>query len=215
MRASQPLKLARREAGGGRGRHAPEAAGRQTRTRAAADGSDTVRPASLAGPVRPALVSIRWVGLGEGSPSPWSWGVPGGEPCSTSLESEPDRLRSAISTCACVSKTDGSQSLDLQRGALETAGVDEVDVYRELASGVRDARPGLDSCQRVLHKGDVLVVWKLDRLGRNLARLVNTVQNLSARDVGQLDGDEGADRHHDRDRLVFGIFATPAEFEGS
>ena len=48
----------------------PEAAGRQTRTRAAADGSDTVRPASLAGPVRPALVSIRRVGLGEGRSSP-------------------------------------------------------------------------------------------------------------------------------------------------
>ena len=63
-------------AGGRRGRHAPEAAGRQTRPRAAADGSDPVRPASLAGPVRPALVSIRRVGLGEGRPSPWSWGVP-------------------------------------------------------------------------------------------------------------------------------------------
>ncbi len=52
----------------------PEAAGRQTRTRAAADGSDTVRPASLAGPVRPALVSIRRVGLGEGRSSPWELG---------------------------------------------------------------------------------------------------------------------------------------------
>ena len=72
---AKPPDLARREAGGGRGRHAPEAAGRQTRTRAAADGSDTVRPASLAGPVRPALVSIRRVGLGEGRSSPWSWGV--------------------------------------------------------------------------------------------------------------------------------------------
>ncbi len=104
----------------------PEAAGRQTRTRAAADGSDTVRPASLAGPVRPALVSIRRVGLGEGRPSPWSWGVPGGEPRSTPLENEPDRLRSAISACARVSKTDGSQSPNLPRGALETAGVDAV-----------------------------------------------------------------------------------------
>ncbi len=53
----------------------PEAAGRQTRTRAAADGSDTVRPASLAGPVRPALVSIQRVGLGEGRP-PRGTGAP-------------------------------------------------------------------------------------------------------------------------------------------
>ena len=85
---------------------------------------------------------------------------------------------------ARVSKTDGSQSLDLQRDALAPAGVDAVNVYHDLASGVRDGRPGLDSCLRALRKGDVLVVWKLDRLGRNLAHLVNTVQDLSARGVG-------------------------------
>ena len=81
---------------------------------------------------------------------------------------------------ARVSKTDGSQSLDLQRDALQAAGVDAVNLYHDFASGVRDDRPGLDSCLRALRKGDVLVVWKLDRLGRNLAHLVNTVQNLSA-----------------------------------
>ena len=48
------------------------------------------------------------------------------------------------------------------------------------ASGVRDDRPGLDSCLRALRKGDVLVVWKLARLGRNLAHLVNTVQDPGA-----------------------------------
>ena len=81
---------------------------------------------------------------------------------------------------ARVSKTDGSQSLDLQRDALQTAGVDAVHVYHDVASGVRDDRPGLDSCLRALRPGDVLVVWKLDRLGRTLAHLVNTVQTLSA-----------------------------------
>ena len=75
---------------------------------------------------------------------------------------------------ARVSKTDGSQSLDLQRDALRAAGVDiAVNLYHDLASGVRDDRPGLDNCLRALRKGDVLVVWKLDRLGRNLAHLVN------------------------------------------
>ncbi len=93
-------------------------------------------------------------------------------------------LRSAVSACARVSKTDGSLSLDLQRDALETVGVDEVDVYHDVASGVRDAPAGLDSRQRALRKGDVLAVRKLDRLGRNLVRLVNTVQDLSARGVG-------------------------------
>ena len=52
-------------------------------------------------------------------------------------------------------------------------GVDDaVNLYHDFASGLRDDRPGLDSCLRVLRKGDVLMVWKLDRLGRNLAHLV-------------------------------------------
>ena len=85
---------------------------------------------------------------------------------------------------ARVSKADGSQSLDPQRDALRAAGVDAVHVYHDFASGVRDDRPGLDSCVRALRTGDVLVVWKLDRLGRNLAHLVNTVRDLSARGVG-------------------------------
>ena len=81
---------------------------------------------------------------------------------------------------ARVSKADGSQSLDLQRDALQVEGVNVVNVYHDVASGVRDDRPGLDSCVRALRTGDVLVVWKLDRLGRTLAHLVNTVQALWA-----------------------------------
>ena len=117
---------------------------------------------------------------------------------------------------ARVSKADGSQSLDLQRDALRAEGVDAVNVYHDFASGVRDDRPGLDSCVRVLRTGDVLVVWKLDRLGRILAHLVNTVQDLSARGVGLrvLTG-QGAqiDTTTAAVRLVFGIFAALAEFE--
>ena len=116
-----------------------------------------------------------------------------------------------------VSKADGSQSLDLQRDALITVGVDPHNVYDDFASGVRDDRPGLENCLRALRKGDVLVVWKLDRLGRNLTHLVNTVQNLAARGVGLrvLTG-QGAqiDTTTAAGRLVFGIFAALAEFEG-
>ena len=114
---------------------------------------------------------------------------------------------------ARVSKTDGSQSLDRQRDALRAAGVH---VYHDFASGVRDDRPGLDSCVRALRTGDVLVVWKLDRLGRTLVHLVNTVQDLSTRGVGLrvLTG-QGAqiDTTTAAGRLVFGIFAALAEFE--
>ena len=127
-----------------------------------------------------------------------------------------ERLRHRLIGDARVSTADGSQSLDLQRDALRAAGVDAGHVYHDVASGVRDDRPGLDSCVRALRPGDVLVVWKLDRLGRTLAHLVNTVQDLSARGVGlrvltghgaQIDTTTAAGR------LVFGIFAALAEFE--
>ena len=117
---------------------------------------------------------------------------------------------------ARVSKADGSQSLDLQRDALQVEGVAAGHVYHDFASGVRDDRPGLDSCVRALRMGGVLVVWKLDRLGRNLAHLVNTVQDLSARGVGlRVLSGQGAqiDITTAAGRLVFGIFAALAEFE--
>jgi DNA invertase Pin-like site-specific DNA recombinase len=72
---------------------------------------------------------------------------------------------------ARVSKADGSQSLDLQRDALREAGIPENQIYEDRASGARDDRPGLEACLRALREGDVLVIWKLDRLGRTLAHL--------------------------------------------
>ena len=95
--------------------------------------------------------------------------------------------------------------------ALRAAGVDEGNLYHDLAAGVRDDRPGLDSCLRALRNDDVLVVWKLDRLGRNLAHLVNTVQDLSAPGVGlRVLAGQGAqiDTTTAAGRLVFGIFAA-------
>ena len=126
------------------------------------------------------------------------------------------RLRHKLIGYARVSKTDGSQSLDLQRDALIAAGVDPQQVYDDLASGVRDDRPGFEHCLRALGKGDVLAVWKLDRLGRNLTHLVNTVQSLSARGVGLrvLTGQGAQFDTTAAGRLVFGIFAALAEFEG-
>ena len=85
---------------------------------------------------------------------------------------------------ARVSKADGSQSLDLQRDALLAEGVDPGQIYEDYASGAKDHWTGLEACLRALRDGDVLVIWKLDRLGRNLAHLVGTVQDLSDRGVG-------------------------------
>lgn len=78
-----------------------------------------------------------------------------------------------------VSKADGSQVLDLQVDALINAGVDRENIYTDRASGKKDDRPGLEACLKALRKGDVLVIWKLDRLGRSLQHLVNVVQELA------------------------------------
>jgi DNA invertase Pin-like site-specific DNA recombinase len=115
-----------------------------------------------------------------------------------------------------VSKADGSQALDLQRDALVAAGVRARHLYADLASGRRDDRPGLAACLKALREGDVLVVWKLDRLGRDLRHLINTVHDLTTQGVGLqvLTGHgAGLDTTTAAGKLVFGIFAALAEFE--
>jgi len=115
-----------------------------------------------------------------------------------------------------VSKADGSQTVALQRDALLAAGVDGAQLYEDHASGRTDGRPGLASCLKALREGDRLVVWKLDRLGRNLHHLVNTVHDLTARGIGLkvLTGQGAAiDTTTAAGKLVFGIFAALAEFE--
>jgi DNA invertase Pin-like site-specific DNA recombinase len=115
-----------------------------------------------------------------------------------------------------VSKADGSQVVDLQRDALVAAGVTTGHLYEDLASGRRDDRPGLASCVKALRQGDTLVIWKLDRLGRDLHHLVNLVHELTQRGVGLkvLAGEGGAiDTSTATGKLVFGIFASLAEFE--
>lgn len=115
-----------------------------------------------------------------------------------------------------VSKADGSQVHHLQHDALIAAGVDPKRIYQDSISGARDSRPGLDACLAALAPGDTLVIWKLDRLGRSLRHLVNTVGELTARGIGLkvLTG-EGAmiDTTTASGRLMFGIFAALAEFE--
>ena len=84
---------------------------------------------------------------------------------------------------ARVSKSDGSQTLAPQRDSLLEAGVSPDRIYEDLASGRNDARPGLIACLKALQPGNTLVLWKLDRLGRDLRHLVNTVEDLRTRGV--------------------------------
>lgn len=115
-----------------------------------------------------------------------------------------------------VSKSDGSQVLDLQRDALVQAGVLPDNLYHDFSSGKNDDRQGLEACLKALRAGDTLIVWKLDRLGRNLRHLVNTVHELSSKDICfKVLAGQGAniDTTSSQGKLVFGIFAALAEFE--
>lgn len=117
---------------------------------------------------------------------------------------------------ARISKADGSQVLDLQVDALAELGIKEEHIYTDKISGAKDDRPGLEACLKALREGDTLVVWKLDRLGRSLRHLINTIDDLQKRDVGfkVLTG-QGAtiDTSTSEGRLMFSIFCSLAEFE--
>lgn len=115
-----------------------------------------------------------------------------------------------------VSKADGSQLLDLQKDALIEAGVPPDCIYQDTTTGSKGDRPGLVACLKALREKDNLVVWKLDRLGRNLQHLINTAQALSDRGIGlQVLTGQGAQINTATaaGRMVFGIFAALAEFE--
>ena len=113
-----------------------------------------------------------------------------------------------------VSKADGSQSTDLQRDALIVAGVSPAHLYEDMASGRRDDRPGLAACLKALREGDTLIVWKLDRLGRDLRHLINTVHDLTARSVGLKVRSWCGGRYDDcRRQAGVRYFAALAEFE--
>jgi DNA invertase Pin-like site-specific DNA recombinase len=115
-----------------------------------------------------------------------------------------------------VSKSDGSQTLEPQIDALLAAGIDQSRIYQDLASGRSDARPGLIACLKALQPGNTLVIWKLDRLGRDLRHLVTTAEDLRNRGIGlKVLAGAGAqiDTTSANGRLAFGIFAAFAEFE--
>lgn len=117
---------------------------------------------------------------------------------------------------ARVSKADGSQSLDLQKDALLQAGVSEDRIYKDRVSGKSAKRAGLTACLKALQPGNTLIVWKLDRLGRDLQHLIETVEELRQRQINfkVLTG-AGAeiDTTTANGRLFFAVFAALAEYE--
>lgn len=103
------------------------------------------------------------------------------------------------------------QNLDLQRDALKQAGCERL--YEEKESGGKIDRPELLRLMEVLRTGDTLVVWRLDRLGRSLKHLIETVEQLEALGVGFQSVTEAINTTTSGGKLVFHIFAALAEFE--
>jgi Site-specific recombinases, DNA invertase Pin homologs len=103
------------------------------------------------------------------------------------------------------------QDASMQKSALQQAGV--VRVFVDVASGARTDRPGLEAALAFLREGDTLVVWKLDRLGRSLPHLVQTVAALERRQVGFRSLTESIDTGTPNGRLIFHLFAALADFE--
>lgn len=103
------------------------------------------------------------------------------------------------------------QYLRMQEDALKSAGCGEI--YTDIASGVKAVRPGLHSALSHLRKGDMLVVWKLDRLGRSLAHLIQTVKELNEKGIGFKSLQENIDTTTSGGQLIFHIFGALAEFE--
>lgn len=105
----------------------------------------------------------------------------------------------------------GDQTLDLQRNALRGAGCFRI--FEDTASGSTTTRPELDKLLAFVRPGDVLVVWKLDRLGRSLHHLVNTVNDLAGREVGFRSLSEAIDTTTPTGRLMLHLMMAFAEFE--
>ena len=103
------------------------------------------------------------------------------------------------------------QSLDLQKDALTAAGCEHI--FEDVASGAKDARQGLSEAIAYARPKDTLVVWKLDRLGRSLKHLIETVNQLHAKDIGFASVQESIDTTTSGGKLIFHVFGALAEFE--
>lgn len=103
------------------------------------------------------------------------------------------------------------QYLHMQEDALKSAGCEEI--FTDIASGTKSQRPGLEKALSYLREGDTLVVWKLDRLGRSLQHLIQTIKNLVAKKIGFKSLQESIDTTTSSGKLIFHIFSALAEFE--
>jgi len=106
------------------------------------------------------------------------------------------------------------QDLNLQIDALKKEGCDQSLIFTDKISGAKSKRPGLDDCLETLSKGDVLVVWRLDRLGRSMSHLINLIESLISKGVGFKSIQDGViDTTTASGELMFNIFSALSQFE--
>ena len=106
------------------------------------------------------------------------------------------------------------QDLSLQIDALTRHGILKPNIFMDKMSGAKTDRPGLTRCLDMLKTGDILVVWRLDRLGRSMRHLINLVGDLRGRGVGFRSLNEGSiDTTCASGELIFNIFSALAQFE--
>jgi DNA invertase Pin-like site-specific DNA recombinase len=103
------------------------------------------------------------------------------------------------------------QTLNLQQDALTKAGCTKI--FTDTASGAKTERKGLEEALNYVRKGDTLVVWRLDRLGRSLPHLISTMTDLEERGIGFKSLTENIDTTTGGGKLIFHIFGALAEFE--
>ncbi|KUI16917.1 hypothetical protein AU193_22290 [Mycobacterium sp. GA-1285] len=104
-----------------------------------------------------------------------------------------------------------AQTLDQQNEALAAAGVSKV--FSDVMSGARDDRPGLTALLGYVREGDAVVVWKLDRLGRNMLHVLQTVKALTNRGVTLVSVTDGIDSSTPAGRMMIGVLGSLAEYE--
>ncbi|WP_076246519.1 recombinase family protein [Mycobacterium sp. SP-6446] len=104
-----------------------------------------------------------------------------------------------------------AQTLEQQNAALAGAGVTKT--FSDIMSGARDERPGLAALLDYVREGDTVVVWKLDRLGRNTLHILETVKILTDRGVTLVSTSDGIDSSTAAGRMMIGVLGSLAEYE--